>query len=592
LLALIFVGTVARHFTGRFGKSRSVSLPVSAQKGDEKDRILDALDFLAGLADKISVLEVRVEVYAEMGELLWAVDRERARQYFRLARAAVDEEQPTVEEKLKFWRSGAAEQELEARRQKMRAKLLEVVAGVDPDLAEEIVQAASKPRARPSEKPHAAAAGRGDDKGTSAAGSQTPAEDADAVRPATDLRLVQADEMLPANPRRAAALAQEAINRQVTLEAVNFLLALRRYDREAADGLFSSTVQRLALQHPTDLLGLALLGLYLNAQDTTGSPSPELARQYVSALSAGLSRAVAQGAQLSPAERQKIGAAYSLASGFVSSMARYGSDVVQVLQSTLAQIGPQLVPAGANPPASSGVPTSTPPPSPGVERVTAVERALAKKDFARARELIEQIPDANLRDLKLAELHQAAARAALEAGDIEQARKEALAVAGKYERVRLLNEIARELIERKELAQASAITNEAYSYIQGQSPSVDKTLALLALAQTMLEVDPPQTFPLVTALVQTLNRVWAGFASDYQAYRALQETQEQAKNLFTALGRVDFDQALSLAHQLDNLNLRVPMGLAVCKGAWEQLASEAKKSDAPASPLPPPARAK
>lgn len=589
LLACLFLWTVGRQLAIRPGKSRSAAAVAPAQKGEERDRVLQAIDFLASLAEKVSVPEIRVASYAEIGELLWPVDAARARQYFRLAFQAIEQAQTEAEERSRLWRSGAAEEDLDRRRQKMRAKLLEVVTGLDSELAEEISRAGSRSR-MPLEQPSTVAANVDEKRGSADARKKLDESVSGEANPLDqeplDLRLVQADELLPKDPRQAAVIAAEAMERQITIQAVNFLLTLRRYDRVAADTLFSTTVERMAVKNPPDVLGLAALGLYLNVQDSSGAVSAELARQYVGALSAALTRAAALSAGLSATERQKGAAAYLLATGFVSSFSRYGADVAQTLQTALAQAGAQLAPTGGSPPAvpSGGTLGALSARLPESELMRAVDHALAKKDFARARQLIDQIGDASVRELKLAQFHQAASHAALEAGDIEQARKEALAISGKYERVRLLAEIAGELVERKELPSAAALLNEARSYIESQSPSVDKAQALIALTQTMIAADPAQAFALATALVTTLNRVWAAFPSDYQAYRALEDTQGQSESLFTALGRVDFDQALALAHQLDNLNLRVPMGVAVCKGAWERLAAETRKAESEVQP--------
>jgi hypothetical protein len=106
----------------------------------------------------------------------------------------------------------------------------------------------------------------------------------------------------------------------------------------------------------------------------------------------------------------------------------------------------------------------------------------------------------------------------------------------------------------------------------------------LKISQALVGLEPLKAFQVAAALVTTLNRVWAAFPSDHQAYRALEDTRSGSENMFSALGRVDFDQALGLAHELDNLNLRVPMGVAVCKGAWERLMAETKKAESETPP--------
>lgn len=145
-------------------------------------------------------------------------------------------------------------------------------------------------------------------------------------------------------------------------------------------------------------------------------------------------------------------------------------------------------------------------------------------------------------------------------------------------------EIARRLAEQKQTDSALAILNEALSLAERQEASVGKAEVLVKISQALVGLEPLRAFQVATALMTTLNRVWAAFPSDYQAYRALEDTRGQSESLFSALGRVDFDQALGLAHQLDNLNLRVPMGVAVCKGAWQRLVTETKKTESEAQP--------
>ncbi|HXG25163.1 MAG TPA: hypothetical protein VNJ09_11450, partial [Chthonomonadales bacterium] len=190
--------TAGRELTVRLGKNRSAAAVAPAQKGDERDRVLQAIDFLANLTEKVSVPEIRVKSYAEIGELLWPVDAARARQYFRQAFQAIEQAQTEAEEKSRLWRSGAAEEDLDRRRQKMRAKLLEVVSGLDSELAEEIVRAASRSRT-PLQRP-STVAGNADEKRGPADARTKHAESASAeVSPLdpelSDLRLVQADEL-------------------------------------------------------------------------------------------------------------------------------------------------------------------------------------------------------------------------------------------------------------------------------------------------------------------------------------------------------------------------------------------------------------
>jgi len=86
----------------------------------------------------------------------------------------------------------------------------------------------------------------------------------------------------------------------------------------------------------------------------------------------------------------------------------------------------------------------------------------------------------------------------------------------------------------------------------------------------MLPIDPPRAFQMTQSLVNTLNRVHASAQKDVAvdtAATAIAQSsiQEHLRRTFNDLGRVDFDQALYLAMQLEELESRILAELAICR---------------------------
>lgn len=585
LLAFVFVLVVRYRLTAdRFGQVSPKPSVGSTEVSDEKQRVIQALDFLGGLAEKATLAEVQVDSYAAIGQLLWEVDRDRARAYFRLAAEKIDRLRPGPEEQLD-WRSGRPEERLRERKRELRSSLLEIVSVLDSELAQEI----SRGDASGSRSPQSGSViTEGSETGASR-GEKSETEQSRrslSLSGEEDVLLQGAGAVIPVDPGRAAAMAEESFRRQVTLRSMDFLLTLRHYDRAAADRLFEQTLTRLAGNPQVDISSLAVLGMYLVARDSSSAPRPEVVRRYVELLASGLVQAAARISQLPPVEQEKVRFAHMMATSFVQPFGSYGADVAQTLQSAVAQAGATLSggrTAQARPPSSpvaSG--EYVPPVESSAER--AVVQALTKKDFASARSLIDRISDPERRHLRLVQWTREVAEAALETGDTDGALRYVRTLEGEVDRAGLLVEIARRLAEQKQTDSALAILNEALSLAERQEASVGKAEVLVKISQALVGLEPLRAFQVATALVTTLNRVWAAFPSDYQAYRALEDTRGQSESLFFALGRVDFDQALGLAHQLDNLNLRVPLGVAVCKGAWQRLVTETKKTESEAQP--------
>lgn len=512
--------------------------PKIALKSDEgeKQRVIQVLDQLASLAGKVEPPEARVSAYSEIGGLLMGEDLILAKQYFRLAFTTVEQ----------------LNSELEPRKQRMREQLMEMVAGADPDLAGELAKAASKSKAS-SDSSSLGSGGR-------------------------DMQLQLAESTLSRDPRRASELAEESFSRGMTQHSFDFLFTLRARDPKAADSLFETTLARLSTNPQVSLSSLVRLGVYFFPLGDDRLTNRELLQRYVSSLAGALAQAAAMSDQLPPAERQSLASSYGLAASFVPAYSRFGVEVVAPLQSALGQLGARLSigpsPGGASGPTVTGGATTEP--RSGLPLLSEIDRAIAKKDFARAERLIGQIQDTKTQELKRLDLNVKMARTAIEAGEFQDAYRSAQAVGDWHQRAGLLVEIARKLAEKKE-ADATVYLTEASALVAKQDASIQKARALIEIARVALSVEKPQAFQATHLLVSTLNRVRGAFNTDYEAYLTLTDIREQSEVLFETLSQSDFDQALALSTQLDKSDLHVPLGVAVCRGALARLNASRKQ---------------
>jgi hypothetical protein len=184
-----------------------------------------------GFADR----KVRARVSVEIGELLWDLDRDRARVLFETAWRLAQE--------------GDAAKPDRAPLATLGAEVLKRIGRVDPALRDRFLEDLT---------PSAAPATGGEDGATPADASTTATGTSDHAG-----RLLLARQLLTdVDPRRALRVAGPSL-RDVTMEALVFLAALRAKDAAEADAAYGRLLQRAAADPSSDPATVSLLASYL-----------------------------------------------------------------------------------------------------------------------------------------------------------------------------------------------------------------------------------------------------------------------------------------------------------------------------------------
>jgi len=118
----------------------------------------------------------------------------------------------------------------------------------------------------------------------------------------------------------------------------------------------------------------------------------------------------------------------------------------------------------------------------------------------------------------------------------------------------------------------------ATSALQPQA-SVACALALSGIAGSFTELDVRRGFEVMQMAIETINKVialWEASEPERSTSGAPKEYEPAAlydssiEDTFEALGRADFERALSLAQQLAATDISVLAQLAVCRGALDR----------------------
>ena len=200
----------------------------------------------------------------------------------------------------------------------------------------------------------------------------------------------------------------------------------------------------------------------------------------------------------------------------------------------------------------------------------AAGKALTSGDVTRAKEIIEMIPDLFQRRQMLDQLEAHSARNLKGDDQLTHARaliEKARTITRKIE---LIAQIANSLAANNKKAEALELLNDGKILVTAMPPSAEQVKAHLRLAQAYAALDPDQTFAIVQPLIIRLNELLAAAAVlDGIDFRYLKEGEWEMpgvnnlgrivnglNHILTALGRTDFDRALSLVEQINRPEIR------------------------------------
>jgi hypothetical protein len=197
-------------------------------------------------------------------------------------------------------------------------------------------------------------------------------------------------------------------------------------------------------------------------------------------------------------------------------------------------------------------------------------KAFSGGDVTRAREITEMMPDPFQRRQMLDQLEAQSANTLKGDDKLTHARaliEKARTITRKIE---LIAQIANSLAAANKKTEALELLNDGKMLVTATPPSAEQVKAQLRLAQAYAALDPDQTFAIIQPLIIRLNELLAAAAVlDGIDFRYLNEGEWEMpgmnnlgrivnglNQILAALGRIDFDRALSLVAQIDRPEIR------------------------------------
>jgi hypothetical protein len=199
--------------------------------------------------------------------------------------------------------------------------------------------------------------------------------------------------------------------------------------------------------------------------------------------------------------------------------------------------------------------------------------AADRSGIDRARQIVQRIHDANFREEVGQRVTVIASMAFIENLDWVRFRGLIGQVKDPLTRSSLLTSAGRKLIEKSDPEQAVLFLNDSLAVLGPLPASDDKVLRQLVLASAMVGADRTRAYDLAQMAVTTLNQLHQkaekekGKGDAPLSAITTGALRRQLESCFSTLGRADFDRALYVAMQLQNLEQRVIAEAVSCREA-------------------------
>lgn len=543
-----------------------------------RQRALSTVDYVAGLVANLPQPESRIWHSVTLGEILWGYDCPRARDYFQTAFSLIDEVK--IETGPEGQRAQAVEQRLRQRKRQLRAQVLRRIAGVDAELAKQFIREMKEKSSGSSWM------------GGSASQAEMRAEEI----------LELAEIFLELDREQAVALAEESLGHGVSEALPSFLADLRQTDPAAANNLFDLALQAAANSNG-EVSALMALASYVipdpaapaNEAGAGSVLDPAQTTRLLGALASALAEQAAPLGDSSGAGDSGAGSGWSPAeqAAFIQQHLPFFQEFLPQSVPTLLNVAYQLAPLEAakhEPPSAGnaaspagglreGRPSGSGGLSPEARDPRVRDQRLAQQavslalqgEVDEAKRILTKIGSEQVRNRARELVNTEATMKAIDDGDFLGARQYAQAVSQVKHRAAVFSMAAEKLSKLGESDQALFWLEEAYAYAARMDASREKASSLVLIVETILPVHPPRAFEMTQTLVTTLNRVQPAAGKQYrERQRPVTHApgtlvDESLERIFDALGRIDFDQALYLAMQLENTEDRVRAELAICR---------------------------
>ncbi len=556
LIFLMLLSFAGREITFAFQQSRP-----QQPEDDSRARAIEAAEYVASFSRSVPSAEGRITILAALGQTFWAIDRSRAIEFFNAVVAIPKQVSPAPASRFSAW-DPKARAEWSLLSDRVQTELMRRLLGLDPQLYEKLIRPIRESK---------------------------ELESSSGPEGTAFLDWNQIYALLETDPSLAATLAERRLSLGTLTRYIEFLVELRAFDSDRANGLFREALSFVLARRPSDLNPLVTLSSYLalNPLDITAPIDTPTVQLYLQALFGVLTYVPANHSangieaettgplmrhltivQSLPIFEQYLPEAIPRLEQMLRAFAGTGSGDEQTkldhlnttrpladsVSSLLAQV--QSIEAGGNRDASYS---------------QAAIQSAARGEFERARQIARQIDSEQLRQKILDDLVLLAARSSVQAGEFEQARTYAQQIREVFDRSELLDQLARRLIELKKSDLALSVLSDALTLIKQQEPSTKQVRMLARLIRTLFETKPAQAYETVQSLVVALNRL-EGKSTAHRNPTPVRGREQDRRaptliieRLFEQLGSADFNQSLYFATQIENTEVRALTELASCR---------------------------
>ncbi|HEY9405765.1 MAG TPA: hypothetical protein VIQ24_24155 [Pyrinomonadaceae bacterium] len=551
----------------------------TAEQAELERKALALLDEVLAEMPSLKLIENRIRLQAAAAELLWSRDQERAREIFNAAAndlaavaAGIETDDPQYHNLINTILQ-------------LRQRMLGIITEREPKLALEFLRATRPPPppAQPS------------------ANYRQPDQE-------IMLEAQLAQQIAARDPQQALRIAEEVVNRGLSMHLLQLIDQLRSRDPEGTARLAAAIVRKLrtanfAVDYEATSIASHLLHSARAGDNTTGANGQQ---QTVAAGQANARRALLDEA----ARRELVNLLVNAVAGGAGGQRRPGNaggllNMVWQLMPEVERYAPaqaaavrrrlegferrgevsssefRVVPETGTPDAIIASAAKAAPEMREQIYRTAAWKAFNEGNADRARQIINNhIEGAPQREQMLKELDQQMFWRAASEGKIEQAQAFLARIKSKDERAGMLLQLARATSDKGNRAAAVGFLDEAWNLIGARARGQTQFNAQLQLAQNYAQLAPPRAFEIIEASIAHLNELIAaaavldGFGQETFAEGELKGQESypwgvlavQCNETLAALAPVDFDRARSAADGFQRPELRLPARLAVARG--------------------------
>lgn len=583
-IALALAGSVVCAQSQQPATPATQNPPTAAE---QNARIISLVEQLADQARASGDLTFAVRAQSQAAKLLWPQEPERARAIYRRAFQSLAPGAPTKPSDQaensnphSSFETGRAVNPAE--KPQLRSELLNQIAACDPELADEFARDLTDSSGS-SRNGCADCNSNGGSLSPDSVGRVAASTRDDAER--CELLMSAALQVVERQPQQAMAFAQMSVASGISSNLARLLTLMRTVDAERADLLFSNAVARLEQSSLVDLTDVHTLGSYV-VSVVNSSPKRPLSKTSIMRFLNFALHQIAQheSAPAWNAGRDDSAALYFIGRQLTDLFARYLPDRLDQLERYTSEPGDASSREAIDPgklriDSPDDIARAASDAASGLERDSLYARAalawLAQGDVGQAQTAALKVSAAPTRDRVLIQI----VRRYSSEKCIEDAIGLAYRITDQTSRVDLLVMLSGAAQASKDNVRAVDLLDEAESCSVKQRPSVERARSLVRIASSFSALDTARSFEVLQSAVKAINEIikqQEGSKDDQpgsgtrvkvaQAFTLDELYAASFEKTLVALGKVDFDRALSLAQQLTGEEAPVIAQLAVCRG--------------------------